>query len=171
MGMDVYGTKPTSERGEYFRNNVWWWRPLWDYCNYVAPDLCNTVNGDTNDGDGLDEEGAKALSLVLKVSLSDGTCEAYQANRNREIAELPNEECNLCNKTGIRTDNIGKEQGMDTKVLPDDKAIMLGRDTGWCNGCDGLGWKPHFATHYPFSKENVQEFAEFLAESGGFSIC
>ena len=32
MGMDVYGIAPTSERGEYFRNNVWWWRPLWDYC-------------------------------------------------------------------------------------------------------------------------------------------
>ena len=31
MGMDVYGLNPDK----YFRNNVWWWRPLWDY-------VCNT---------------------------------------------------------------------------------------------------------------------------------
>ena len=31
MGMDVYGIAPEKEWGEYFRSNVWWWRPLWDY--------------------------------------------------------------------------------------------------------------------------------------------
>ena len=26
--------------GYYFRNNVWWWRPLWSYvCDYIAPDI------------------------------------------------------------------------------------------------------------------------------------
>lgn len=28
MGMDVYGRKPSSEAGEYFRANVWSWRPI-----------------------------------------------------------------------------------------------------------------------------------------------
>ena len=136
--MDVYGTAPVSDTGRYFRNNVWWWRPLWDYCSYVAPHLTAGVQGDTNDGDGLDKEGAEALSRFLLTSLSDGTCDEYEANRNREIAELPNEDCNLCDKTGIRTDNIGKEMNMDTKVLPEDKAIMLGRDTGCA--MDATGW-------------------------------
>ena len=40
MGMDMYGRKPTGERGEYFRNNVWWWHPLADYCIMIAPDIC-----------------------------------------------------------------------------------------------------------------------------------
>ena len=31
MGMDVYGRRPKSERGEYFRNNIWWWHPLADF--------------------------------------------------------------------------------------------------------------------------------------------
>ena len=171
MGMDVYGTKPTSEKGEYFRNNVWWWRPLWDYCEHVAPELCKDVSAHYNDGDGLDDEKAKALSKILLETLSDGRCIVYEAQYNLEVSQLPNEDCNICDKTGIRTDKIGKEQGQDSKVLPDDKAIVLGRETGWCNGCDGFGWKPNWATHYPFSQENVQEFAEFLAESGGFSIC
>lgn len=24
MGMDVYGKAPSSQTGEYFRNNIWW---------------------------------------------------------------------------------------------------------------------------------------------------
>lgn len=28
MGMDIYGTAPTSEAGEYFRANIWSWPPI-----------------------------------------------------------------------------------------------------------------------------------------------
>ena len=28
-----------SNPGVYFRNNVWWWRPLWNYCLAVAEDI------------------------------------------------------------------------------------------------------------------------------------
>jgi hypothetical protein len=41
MGMDVYGTAPTSKTGEYFRNNVWWWSPLANYICGVAPAIAN----------------------------------------------------------------------------------------------------------------------------------
>jgi len=119
----------------------------------------------------LNEEGAKALSKILLETLSDGRCLIYEAQYNLEMSMLPNEDCLMCDKTGIRTDEVGKEHGTDVKALSDDKVIVLGRETGWCNGCDGMGWKPNWATHYPFTQENVREFAEFLAESGGFSIC
>ena len=29
--------------GIYFRNNVWWWRPLWNYCYNIAPDLVGDI--------------------------------------------------------------------------------------------------------------------------------
>lgn len=169
--MDVYGKAPKSERGEYFRNNVWWWRPLWDYCEHVAPELVGGVSGHTNDGDGLNAEGAEQLSQILMITLSDGTCEAYETGYRKEIAELPHETCDLCVGTGIRSDKIGIEQGMPTKELDEAQASILGRTHGWCNKCNGNGWVEHWATHYPFSKDNVREFAEFLADSGGFEIC
>jgi hypothetical protein len=54
MGMDVSGLAPTTEAGKYFRNNCWWWRPLWYYCEQVAPDLAEKVEyAQSNDGDGL----------------------------------------------------------------------------------------------------------------------
>lgn len=171
MGMDVYGNNPTSERGEYFRNNVWWWRPLWDFCEEIAPEVVQGVSGHTNDGDGLDEEGAKALANVLKISLSEGVVDTYKMKRDEYLKTLPKEECNLCDSTGIRTDEIGKEHGMDVKILSDSEASALGRTIGYCNGCEGRGWKDSWETHYPFERANVEEFVDFLAECGGFRIC
>ena len=78
MGMDVYGKAPKSEKGEYFRNNVWWWRPLWNYVEEVAPELVAEVSGHTNDGDGLNAEGAEQLSRILMIRLSDGSVEQYE---------------------------------------------------------------------------------------------
>ena len=40
MGMDVYGTKPKNETGEYFRANVWYWHPLWDCLDKLHPNIC-----------------------------------------------------------------------------------------------------------------------------------
>lgn len=171
MGMDVYGNNPISEKGEYFRNNVWWWRPLWDFCEEVAPELTQGVSGHYNDGDGLDEEGAKALANILTISLAEGVVDTYKIKRDEYIASLPKEDCNICNTTGIRTDSVGVEYGMDVKVLSDVEASALGRAIGYCNGCLGLGWKESFETHYPFERANVEEFAGFLAECGGFRIC
>ena len=31
MGFDLYGNNKENSEGEYFRNNVWWWRRLADY--------------------------------------------------------------------------------------------------------------------------------------------
>jgi hypothetical protein len=171
MGMDVYGNNPTSERGEYFRNNVWWWRPLWDFCEEIAPELCSGVSGHTNDGDGLDEEGAKALANVLQISLAEGVVDTYEMKRKEYLSSLPKEDCKWCGNTGIRTDSVGVENGMPTKELTKAEAQELGRTIGWCNGCSGKGWTDSWETHYPFNRANVEEFATFLAECGGFRIC
>ena len=75
MGMDVIGKK----EGSYFRNNVWWWRPLWNYCLKVSPTICGKVeNAQSNDGDGLNADDSKALASILKNCIEDGTCEQYK---------------------------------------------------------------------------------------------
>lgn len=171
MGMDVYGIAPTSEAGEYFRNNVWWWRPLWDYCLTVAPDLCKDVSGHTNDGDGLNRDGALALARILFENINSGETAKFEKEYNKEISELPLDPCDLCNSTGIRGENDKFGIDLRDKELTTEQAIVLGRTHGWCNACDGVGKKPHWATNYPFTVENVEEFAKFLLECGGFQIC
>src|SRR5262249_22633636 len=39
MGMDVYGRKPTSEAGKYFRANVWSWSPIHSLIVELCSDL------------------------------------------------------------------------------------------------------------------------------------
>ena len=173
MGMDVMGNNPKSERGEYFRNNVWWWRPLWEYCCEVDSTLHYRVpNGHSNDGDGLKtHEECLALADLLLESLADGSALTYIKERDKRIAELEWDTCRQCEGVGIRTDKVGVEAGMPDQVLSEDIAILVGRTKGTCNGCRGFGKTEPWESHYPLNEENIKEFADFLQDCGGFSIC
>ena len=106
--------------GVYFRNNVWYWRPLWDYvCQHVdSLTKKDHSNGHSNSGHKISEEKAITIAGVLYALLEDGTV--------KEAEEMHN-------KVEAKTD----------KDVPT----------------------------YPFSEENVREFAIFCEESGGFEIC
>ena len=151
MGMDVYGVAPKSEVGEYFRNNVWSWRPLWDFVGESC-DLTLEMkrSGHFNDGLQIDELTARRIAKTLFSLLQDGTVATYQRKRDALLEALPDEVCRHCNGTGVR----------------DESSVQ-----GKCNGCNGTGKVRPFETLYSFSEENVQKFAEFADHSGGFEIC
>jgi len=151
MGMDVYGKKPKNEKGEYFRNNVWWWRPLWSFCVLTYPDVAGKVqDGHSNSGDGLNSIDSKKLAKLIKQDLDSGNVHKYAVERQAYLDSLPLKGCEHCNCTGIRDDQYVK---------------------GTCNACHGLGEVKDWATQYPFDVQNVVQFQEFLDNCGGFSIC
>lgn len=155
MGMDVIGRSPISETGRYFRNNVWWWRPLWQYCELVAPDVIPKGNlGHSNDGWGLGHRASVALAARLDSAIREGHTAAYEQARQEYLASLPLTPCDICGATGKRATPPAIGPG----ELP-------------CNGCGGTGSQPNFETNYPFSVENVRKFAAFLRDCGGFRIC
>lgn len=175
MGMDVYGTKPTAPTGEYFRNNVWWWRPLADYCCMVAPALtAKCRHWHSNDGDGLNARDSRRLADALRDEITSGRTAAYAAIREAEQNALPDEPCTLCAGTGIRTDAVGVQMGQPEKRIGDEAEQTPDHprygQIGWCNGCDGRGHKRPAETWYPFSVENVEEWITFLNTCGGFKI-
>lgn len=51
MGMDVSGLKPTNKAGEYFRANIWSWRPIHALCETVLKQ--RLPDWGYNDGDGF----------------------------------------------------------------------------------------------------------------------
>lgn len=172
MGMDVYGKNPKSEVGEYFRRNVWGWHPLWDYVEKQHPEIAELVSyAHSNDGDGLGARNSKKLAKLLMEDYESGRVAEYVAERNKALSELPFEECNLCEGTGIRTDKIGVEWGMPEKELEPDIAIIVGRTKGSCNSCNGVGKKEAWETSYYLEETDIKEFAEFLQDCGGFEIC
>lgn len=156
MGMDIHGIDPKNEIGRYFRNNVWWWHPLWDFCCDIDPSLVDKVpHAHSNDGDGLkDYEECIELSKKIDISISNGYAEFYIEQRNIELKNKPDVECEICEGTGQRPDGLF---GVDWKIEG-------------CNGCNGKGYKKDFLTNYHLDLDNLKEFSEFLKSCGGFQI-
>ncbi len=159
MGMDVYGKEPTEEVGKYFRNSAWSWRPLWRYVCQIAPWVSEVVvYGQSNDGDGLNAKGSKKLAKALLEEVSSGRTKEVADAYTAGLKAKPDEDCRWCKGTG----NRAKARGDFTE-----------KDMEWvngCNGCRGTGKVRPDACLYPFSEENVKEFAEFVGASGGFEI-
>ena len=155
MGMDVYGTNPTKEVGQYYRQSVWGWHPLWNYVENEFPALAVKVeHGHTNDGDGLDSEDSKALAAAMQEALANGTAEQYVKELEAEIAALPDVDCSVCKGTGQRPDGLA---GIEWKKPG-------------CNGCSGTGKTINFGRNYGIEVQDIKEFAEFLEHCGGFEI-
>lgn len=157
MGMDVYGKKPKTEKGNYFRNNVWWWHPLWDYCCYVNKTLDQLVpHGHSNSGDGLDDVAARQLGFNLLESIKQGVAEAYITAFNQNKEELPLDPC-FCTKPtyNFQTGERGEAQQQPSQT---------------CKVCNGEGLMKPWNANYFIDEENIREFAEFCIDSGGFEI-
>src|SRR3990167_836191 len=99
MGFDLYGLKAKNKTGEYFRNNVWWWRPL---ANYVM-EVCTITDTDgwhTNSGHKVTRKQAAELYEKLHTELKRGNTKKYEAAYTKRMNALPNEPCHLCKGEG-----------------------------------------------------------------------
>lgn len=171
MGMDVYGDKPTKKVGEYFRNNVWWWRPLWNYCLEMHPDIAGKVkDGHSNSGDGLNAEDALKLGMLLRQDVDSGFVNKYAQEYKQYVDNLPLESCYICNGSGSL--KITAVQNLVDSLLVSSKTQESTQSQEKkCGKCDGSGKSESWMKSYPFSVDNVREFSEFCIYSGGFSIC
>jgi|TARA_R110002020_G_scaffold330634_2_gene546240 hypothetical protein len=82
MGMDIYALAPNPEvkGSDYFRNNVWWWRPLWEFVVGCCPDILtedDAHGGQFNDGHRITENKAVAIGTRLLQMKEDGDVDKY----------------------------------------------------------------------------------------------
>jgi hypothetical protein len=155
MGMDVVGTRPLTPSGEYFRNNVWYWRPLWDYCCSVDSTLFDKVPlAHSNDGDGLDASEARKLAFKLQEEIDSGRAEKFVNDYEAHRASLDKIPCIYCDEGGNRS--------WPTKTGESIKKV--------CNACNGTRFTDSWESYYPMSLENIQSFTSFLMDCGGFRI-
>lgn len=166
MGIDIYG----KVNGSYLGHSWWSWRPLWRYVLQVAPWVGEmVVYGQSNDGDGLDGEHSSRLARELRVEISTGRCCEFVMFRDKALDAMPDEPCQWCKATGVRTDEVGVANGMPERFIGATKHPRNGQ-RGWCNGCDGVGSVRPSMSHYRFTVGDVVEFCEFLEKCGGFEI-
>jgi hypothetical protein len=161
MGFDLYSTGDhKTSKGEYFRNNVWWWRPLAqyviEYTKCVSKEDAQRWN--YNDYHEVDEDEAKAIAKQLKHLLKTGHTKkhAEQYERERKKAEEFNKK--IEKQTEALQNKVGKDIAPNDYSKEDKKK--------W----DSLQAKKIWEAYYPFSVTNVKEFAEFCEDSRGFRI-
>jgi hypothetical protein len=165
MGTNVHGLKPKHSVGEQFGRNVWGWTPLMGYISAEHKKFEKLFEKNR-----LTELQANKIADALFDDIASGKAEAYADNFAKEIAGLPEVECDLCGGTGIRKDEVGMEKGMTDLVLDPRLAQQLRRVRGWCNGCFGWGKKKSSDSAYYLELTDLQEFAEFLRNCGGAKL-
>jgi hypothetical protein len=156
MGFDVYGKRKDT----YFRNNVWYWKPLWEY---VAETCALTEKeyeaGLSNDAKFISKNKADNIAETLFKELKANRTQTYDLKYKKRIKNLPYVACSICNGTGVRND---KHMKGDCNACNTERTRLEGIPIG-----KALQWE----ASYPFDVDNVKEFAEFCKESDGFEIC
>lgn len=155
-----------EQEGTYFRNNVWWWRPLADYVieHTGCVDEKDKSSWHTNDGHRVSEAEANAIADQLEHLMKTGHTETFANDYEKERKELEeyNEKLSVLEKS-LR-EKVENETGK-TNIAPID--YPEARKKEW----DELQAKRKWGASYPFSIGNVKEFIKFCRYSGGFEIC
>ena len=151
---DAYYKWEAENPGGYFRNNVWWWRPLWDFVCVSCGDFLTEDDwklGHENSGHRIDKETALAIAERIEFLLKVKAVTKYKEERQKKLDELPQVTCHCCEGTG--------------------KGAHYSAGKPTCHVCNGTGLVDDSEKQYPFDEENVKEFGIFAKHSGGFEIC
>tara|TARA_R110002020_G_scaffold43_1_gene287 strand:+ start:1076 stop:1609 length:534 start_codon:yes stop_codon:yes gene_type:complete len=176
MGMDVYGRAPEKEWGEYFRSNVWWWRPLWNYTAEIDRFYAEQKNahqliseklfesGHCNDGEGLEtEEDCRDLVKRLQWSIDEGLLAEYQKEIDESIKVAKENNAKVEKELDALKKKVAKVTG-EKDLAPKDYPEDLNEE--W----HAIYSKRDSRDSYPFSQEHVEEWIKFLKYCGGFQI-
>ena len=86
-----------STDGAYFRNNVWFWRPLWNFVTGCCNDILTEKDieqGYYNDGRKISKTKSKRIANRLRKFLENGSVEAYESWYSRQISQLKEDDWN-----------------------------------------------------------------------------
>ena len=153
--------------GYYFRNNVWFWRPLANLITVLNEEWLTEEQKERlqdNSGFEFDEEEAMKIKLSLEKVINNGWLKKAEKQWKKEAkqAELWNaqikEQMDKLNKQAIK-------ETAKANIIPRDYPPHL--KLKW----DKLWLSEDRTSSYPVSENNVKEFVKFLGECGGFKIC
>jgi hypothetical protein len=77
--------------GVYFRNNVWWWRPLWSYVSEACSDILNDTDkecGSSNSGHFISKAKSIKIGKRLDKLSKDGEIATYEEEYKRFLSGL-----------------------------------------------------------------------------------
>ena len=152
--------------GEYFRANVWFWRPIWNFVCASCDDFLSNKDidaGGSNSGDRISKTKASRIASRLRKLDKQGIIQTWE-----DEMIVPYEEAKVHNKTvdaelNVFQDKMSLKYGVGTppsEYNDNDKST-------W----DSIYSKRSWASSYPPSRDEIVRFGIFCGESGGFEIC
>tara|TARA_R100001163_G_scaffold49850_1_gene37494 strand:+ start:303 stop:902 length:600 start_codon:yes stop_codon:yes gene_type:complete len=152
--------------GEYFRNNVWWWRQLAHYVYENTEEISEADYDEWHMNSG--HTVSRASSIRIADVLDKLIAEGHTAEKQKEVEEA-------MKKAEVYNAKVDKEmEALKQEVIkvtgkhnlaPADYPEVQAKK--WDKLYNKRSWKDS----YPFSVENVKAFADFCRQSGGFEIC
>ena len=152
--------------GDYFRSNVWWWRPLAGYVIQYTGCISeeDAEKWSYNDGHEVDNETAQQIHNQLQVLIESGHTQKFQDDYEKERQKMEKHNDKVEKELKKFCESVEKKLGK-TNLAPAD--FPKEDHDEW----ERIYHKRKSGGSYPFSVEHVKEFAEFCRYSGGFQIC
>jgi ElaB/YqjD/DUF883 family membrane-anchored ribosome-binding protein len=154
-----------NQSGVYFRNNVWWWRPLAEYVlkhTKVIPEH-EQESWQYNDCTEVSKQNAEMIAQQLDYLIKSGHTKQFEKEyekirkkieKHNEKVEKELETFSQSVKKKMRNDNLAPKDFPKEDYKKWEKIYNKRNSSG----------------SYPFSEENVKEFSEFCKNCGGFTI-
>ena len=156
--------------GEYFRANVWFWRPIWNFVCEVCPDILTEEDyekGHYNDNHLIEEDRARDIAKRLrqKMDLARDRQKKYEAdapNKEKFNQMLEDTATFLYEKISKPKTPLITCPG-DMKIHDPENYKRWEKLTHY----DNLKFDE---MSYPIDADSIEEFANFAEHSGGFRI-
>tara|TARA_R100000697_G_scaffold80872_1_gene92974 strand:+ start:34 stop:636 length:603 start_codon:yes stop_codon:yes gene_type:complete len=153
--------------GDYFRNNVWWWRRLAQYVYENVDGVCEAEEDyglwHENSGHQVDEATALRIADKLEELIKQGHTAEYEMKIDKIMEKAIEHNAKIDKKMKALKEEVRKLTGKD--LAPAEYPEVQSKK--W----DKLYQQRKWEDSYPFAVENVKEFADFCRHSGGFEIC
>jgi hypothetical protein len=98
--------------GIYFRNNVWWWRPLWSFITSTCDDILtekDIVSGSYNDGRTISRAKAMKIAKRIEKLANDGSLDKYAETydkQRKKLAESTDKDTKFFSNYPFDKDNV-----------------------------------------------------------------
>lgn len=157
----------SENKGYYFRNNVWWWRPLASYVLEHTKVITSKKKIDGfgyNDGVAISAKEAEQIAKQLYYLLETGHTKEYAKQHEEKRANAEKHNALIQKKLD--------ELALEAEKITGKKNLAPSNYPKYLNEkWDEIYLEKEWIENYPFSVENVKEFADFCKDSGGFTIC
>ena len=153
--------------GYYFRNNVWWWRPLGE----LIHDKCGDLLSDEQK-EGLQHNGVVNYTKQQAIKIANRLSDLIKNGYVDDLAKSIKDNAKIASKhnEGIqkKLEDIRKEV---ERIRPNENLAPKDYPFPYNKHWQEINAQRSWDDSYPFNKENVKEFINFARHSGGFQIC